>query len=90
MDAELQRLLLLTLQGLGGAFCAVLWLNFRDLKSKSEKTSDDLAKYKIHIAETYVTQSELAKAVDAFHRSIDAIFAKLDRIEDKLDHKQDK
>lgn len=90
MDADLQRFLWFALQALGGGFCTLTWFNYRDLKANLEANRADLAKYKIHIAETYVTQNELTKAIDAFHRSVDAIFAKLERIEDKLDHKQDK
>ena len=90
MDSDVQRLLIWVIQVIGGAFGTVLWLNFRDLKLKCETTAKELGNYKIHIAEQYVTQTELTKAIDTFNRSIDAVFAKLDRIEDKLDGKADK
>lgn len=90
MDAEFQRFVLWFLQVLIGAFSAILWMNFRDLKFISEATTKELAAYKLHVAECYVTQNDLSKAIDSLGRSLDAVFKKLDRIEEKLDNKQDK
>jgi hypothetical protein len=78
------------IQALFTGFCAVLWIGFRDLKATAEKTVSELAAHKLHAAETYVTQGELARAIDTLSRSIDAVFKKLDRIEEKIDQKQDK
>lgn len=55
-----------------------------------EKLDRDLQSYKLHVAETYVTQSDLTKAIDTFSKSVEAVFKKLERIEDKLDNKADK
>lgn len=88
MDAE--KLILYVLQTVGGAFCAVLWFNLRYLMTKVDTTAAQLAAYKIHVAENYVSQNDLAKAVESFNRSLDGILSKLARIEDKLDNKQDK
>lgn len=63
---------------------------FRSLVTRVVDTEKDLATFKLHCAEQYVTTNELGKAIDAFNRSIDAVFAKLDRIEEKLDKKADK
>jgi biopolymer transport protein ExbB/TolQ len=90
MDAEFSKFLMWGLQVLTAVLWSVLWMNFRDLKSIAEANAKALADFKLHAAETYVTQSDLGKAIDAFNRSIDAVFAKLDRIEQKLDQKQDK
>lgn len=87
---ELEKLILYALQVIAGAFCSVLWFNFRLLLAKADATAADLAAHKIHIAERYVTRNDLTKAVEAFNRSVDAIVTKLVRIEDKLDKKQDK
>lgn len=46
--------------------------------------------HKLHVAEHYVTNNELTKAIDGFNRAIDAVFKKLDRIEEKVDRKADK
>jgi septal ring factor EnvC (AmiA/AmiB activator) len=81
----------------GGVF-AYLWRrsqaqldNTMDSHGKQLKSLDtELAAYKLHVAETYVTSNELSKAIDSFNRAIDAVFGKLDRIEDKLDKKADK
>lgn len=79
---------LLGLCGTGAG--TVVWWMFRSLAARVDSTERELAAYKLHVAETYVTSNELGKAIDAFNRSIDAIFAKLERIENKLDTKQDK
>lgn len=87
---EPEKLVLYALQAVGGGFCSVLWFNYRLLLAKVDSTAHDLALYKVHIAENYVTQNELTKAVESFNRSVDGIIYKLGRIEDKLDSKQDK
>ncbi|WGS52660.1 hypothetical protein LFL96_31235 [Paraburkholderia sp. D15] len=83
--------------GIGGIF-AYLWRRSQaqldstiDTHGSQLKSLDaELAAYKLHVAETYVTSNELSKAIDALNRAIDAVFGKLDRIEDKLDKKADK
>ena len=85
-----EKILLLVLQALGGGFCALLWFNFREVKSHLKNVADDLAAYKLHIAENYVTQNELTKAIDSLTKSIDNMSSKLDKIDTKLDGKQDK
>ncbi|WP_255218887.1 hypothetical protein [Paraburkholderia kururiensis] len=42
------------------------------------------------MAETYVPNTQMQKAIDAFNDAIKAVFAKLERIDDKLDAKADK
>lgn len=90
MEAETSKLVLYLLQVVVGGFCGVLWFLYQDLKKKADGTAKELANYRVHIAETYVTQNELTKAIDALNRAVDAIFNKLDRIDNKLDNKQDK
>jgi hypothetical protein len=77
-------------EGLIGLIMIVVWWNFKELKKQVDGIQDDQARYKLHVAEHYVTQNDLSKAIDALSRAIDAIFKKLDRIEDKLDLKADK
>ena len=72
-----------------GVGAVAFWM-FRSLVSRVDANEKDLANYKLHVAENFVTSNELGKAIDAFNRSIDAVFAKLERIENKLDTKQDK
>lgn len=72
-----------------GIGTVAFWI-FRSLVARVDATEKDLAAYKLHVSESYVTSNELGKAIDAFNRSIDAIFAKLERIENKLDTKADK
>ncbi|MDE1139991.1 hypothetical protein [Paraburkholderia tropica] len=72
------------------AFGTVAWWAVRSVHARQNDFEKDLAAYKLHVAETYVTSNELGKAIDAFNRSIDAVFAKLERIEGKLDTKADK
>lgn len=68
----------------------VVWWMFRSLAGRVDANEKELAAFKLHCAEVYVTSNELGKAIDAFNRSIDAVFKKLDRIEEKLDGKADK
>ncbi|CAJ2712508.1 hypothetical protein [Burkholderia pseudomallei] len=94
-----------TVAGVGGAAAAGIfgvlgWMLKRsvaqmDQKIKEhdeaiQKRADELAAYKLHCAESFVTNNALEKAIDTFNRSLDAVFAKLDRIEEKLDRKVDK
>lgn len=82
---------LLGLVGIGATGSGtVIWWMFRSVAARVDATEKELAAYKLHVAETYVTSNELGKAIDAFNRSIDALFAKLERIEEKLDKKADK
>lgn len=90
MTIDSQQLIFWFIQALGGGFCFLLWTNFRDLKIAFEANARELAAYKLHCSESYVTQNELGKAIDNFSRGIDGMFKKLDRIEEKLDKKQDK
>lgn len=68
----------------------VMWWMFRRLQSEVDLNKDNLAAFKLYVAEHYPTNGELRDAIGAFNRSIDAVFNKLDRIEDKLDKKADK
>jgi dipeptidase len=80
--------------GLAGTAVAgigtVVWWMFRSVHARAESNEKDLAAFKLHCAETYVTSSALEKAIDRFSMSIDAVFKKLERIEERLDHKADK
>jgi predicted nucleic acid-binding Zn-ribbon protein len=91
--------------GIGGAvatavFTVLGWITKRSIAQLDrkieahdealQKRADELAAFKLHVAESYVTGNELSKAIDTFNRSIDAVFVKLDRIEEKLDKKADK
>ena len=90
MQQELMQFISWAVQALVTAFAVVLWFNLRDIKSKAELNTADLAGYKLHVAETYITENELSKAIQALSKSVDAIFTALHRIEDKLDNKEDK
>jgi hypothetical protein len=81
----------LALVGLcGTAAGTVVWWVFRGVAARVTDLEKDLAAFKLHVAEAYVTGNELSKAIDTFNRAIDAVFVKLDRIEEKLDKKADK
>lgn len=84
-------------QGLLTVLFSVLGWNFKTLKddvvsaaAERDLVNKDLQAYKLHVAETYVTQTDLSKAIDNFGKAIEAVFKKLERIEDKLDMKADK
>jgi hypothetical protein len=78
-----------------GAAGVVLWWLFRSLHAKVDQTDrdsnlaadwikDDLAKFKLHCAETYVTTTVLTEALRDIRTTIGACFSKLERIEEKL------
>jgi hypothetical protein len=94
MDAETRQMLLWLLQAIGAGFCSVLWVSFRDLKTKADRLAQEFADYKVHVAENHATRRELQAAIEAFNKSFEAFSSKLeiklDRIEVKLDNKQDK
>lgn len=94
-----------TVAGVGGAVAtgaaAVFgWLAKRsiaqmDQKLKEhdealQKRADELAAYKLHVAEHYVTTNELSKAIDALNETIKGVFQRFDRLDSKLDSKADK
>ncbi|NKI68976.1 hypothetical protein GN109_06050 [Collimonas pratensis] len=90
-------IILWVVQGLLAVLCSVLGWNFKTLRAdvvaastEREAVNKDLQAYKLHVAETYVTQTDLSKAIDNFGKAIEAVFKKLERIEDKLDMKADK
>lgn len=85
----------------GAAIATVVWWLFRSLHAKVDQTDrsanlaadnakDELAKFKLHCAETYVTNTALTSSIETMNRAIDAIFKKLERIDEKLDRKADK
>lgn len=88
------NILLMALQGITSAFCVILWSILNNIRTKADKTSDDLATYKVHVAETYASSAELREALAAINRSFEAysskLDARLDRIESKIDKKADK
>jgi septal ring factor EnvC (AmiA/AmiB activator) len=84
----------LTLMTLIAACFAYLWNRSEkgrdDLISKHSKQIDqitaDLADHKLHVAQSYVTQSELARAVENFHRSVDKLMTAIQEM--SRDHKE--
>ena len=81
----------------GAAFGAIFWRVHDKLRADIEKQKDRaddldkrLAEHKLHVAENYVTNSDLTKAVDAFTSGLKEIFGKLERINERLDSKADK
>jgi len=92
-----QSIFIWALNGLGGVVCGILWWNFKALKADVVANAKsilelnaDLQAYKLHVSESYVTQTDLSKAIDNFGKALEAVFKKLERIEDKLDMKADK
>ncbi len=65
------------------------WL-FRSTHTRVSELERELAAFKLHCAETYVTSTALERSIDSLNDTIQAVFSKLDRIEDKLDGKADK
>ena len=72
--------LVVTVAGLFLSGCGVvLWSLYAGVKRQCEETAKELAKYQRHVAEHYVTQSELTKAVESLERSIQRLIEAVDR-----------
>lgn len=83
------------------AFCSVLWFLFLSVRADARKALDQLAAYKLHVAETYVTQDSLTKAIDGLNQAIgrlidtvrgdgEATRSALSEIHRRIDGKADK
>lgn len=75
------------LQGLCVIVATILWANFKDVKAKADKANNDLAEYKLIVAEKYTTGEELREAVAAINRSFDQYSTKLDARLDRLEER---
>jgi len=71
------------------AIGTVSWWAFRLIHARVEANEKELAAFKLHAAETYVTNSALEKAIDRFSASIDAVFKKLESMDEKFDRRLD-
>lgn len=72
---------------IGGAMCVVLWWIMQKIRSDVDLLEQALAAHRLHVAENYVTNGALAKALDGVNDSLKEIFLKLDKI---MDSKADK
>lgn len=90
----MQEIFIWALNGVTGMFVILLWSWMKDIKAKADKATEDLAAYKIEVAEKYTTGEELREAVNSLNRAFESYSTKLDtrldRIEAKLDRKADK
>jgi predicted nucleic acid-binding Zn-ribbon protein len=84
------NLLLGPVQALLGALCAVLWANLTETKKKAEKVENDLAQYRVHVAETYASSTELKEAIKDINKSFEAYGTKLDARLDRIDERLNK
>ncbi len=82
---------------LAGLFATIYWKTAEKLrtdideqKKRADEIERQLAAFRLHVAENYVTNSDLTKAVDAFTSGLKEIFGKLERINERLDSKADK
>ena len=69
-----------------GVGAVAFWM-FRSLVARVDANEKELASFKLHVAETYVTDSALEKAIDRFSQSIDAVFRKLEQMDEKFDRR---
>ncbi|OVE48547.1 hypothetical protein CBW21_08250 [Chromobacterium violaceum] len=79
----------------------VAWYLYRRLQGQVDRNGEqhskalaelhkDLSEHRLHVAENYVTNTVLTRALDSLNDTIKAVFQKLDRIDEKLDRKADK
>jgi chromosome segregation ATPase len=88
-----------------GSILSYLYVSVRseakEARDLGESLKDELSKYKLYVAERYVTQGDLSKAIENLNRNIEALSrgienmsnhmsSKLDRLDRRLDNKADK
>jgi phage-related minor tail protein len=78
------------IQALLGALCAVLWASLTETKKKAEKVEHDLAQYRVHVAETYASSTELKEALKDINKAFEAYGTKLDQRLDRLEERLNK
>jgi len=83
-------ILLGAVQGLLGILWGIMTWNFIDVKKRAEKASEDLAAYKIMVAEKYVTAESLDKAVNNINIILANHIISLDKRFDKMEGKIDR
>jgi uncharacterized protein YlxW (UPF0749 family) len=83
-------MLLGPVQALLGALCAVLWASLTETKKKAEKVDSELAAYKVHVAETYASSTELKEAIKDINKAFEAYGTKLDARLDRIDERLNK
>lgn len=72
--------LVVTIVGLFLSGCGVvLWSLHVKLQRQTEETAKELADYRLYVAQHYVTQNELTKAVNSLERSIERLIEAVDR-----------
>jgi len=105
MDKEVFGYVLAVFQFVLGAFGAVLWANFTEVKAEAlrqatttaaanDKVVKEIADHRLHTAENYTTKNDLAKAFESLNRSLESVItgmnARFDKLDNKLDSKADK
>jgi hypothetical protein len=79
---------------LAGLFATIFWKTAEKLradideqKKRADEVERQLAAHRLHVAENYVTNAELARAIEGMNKSFSEVFVKLDRL---MDSKADK
>lgn len=68
----------------------MLWANLNETKKKAEKVDAELAAYKVHVAETYASSTELKEALRDINKTFEAYGTKLDQRLDRIDERLNK
>lgn len=74
-----------TLLGTGGAIVGIWYRLQSQVTANKAHHDSDLAKYKLHIAETYVTKAGMSEQTAQIMKAIDGVGVKIDRTNDRLD-----
>lgn len=80
--------LLIVIQGLLTALCGVLWYMFIEVKKKADKNAEDLLLYKNYVSQTYVTDSQLTKVLEALNQNLQSVLHTVARVEERLYQKE--
>lgn len=76
-------------QFLLGIGVALIGYMYQDVKAKAEKVKEDLADYKLHVAERYVSNDQLAKSLENLGKTIEGVASTVARIETRMNNQLD-
>ena len=71
-------------QLLVGVLLAVLAWNFRKVEAKADATEKEFAAFRTRVAETYVSDNDLTRALSSINQNIQTVITTVARVEERL------
>lgn len=76
------------IQFLIAGLTGILAWNFKKVEATAEATEKELLAYKTYVAQTYVTDNQLTKSLEALNHNIQTVLETVNKIEDRLYKKE--